>query len=503
MDSSLPGRVGAPLNAVPPLASGLARPGKGAAWPFAGGRAGRVLLLCLLNAGMVALLAVGALSGYALTTSVAASLLLGLSVLVWASLSPLTFFSPPALLQTSAFVYVAPLALNRWTRGVLTLEREEVIAFAPVDEAIWLALLAAAAFCLAATPWAVAGEEPRPAPARRRVGGTAIVVIACLLLGSVCLALLIRHLGGLEQIATLGYADRYLAMRGMGPLRVGVDLIFVGGVIYYASQGRRPGAAWRRLLIVALMLGVFGFLFVVEQRRMALFQLLFAFLVLRHALVRRFSSSVLALLGLAIVSVGLVQGLVRGLAERNWGELGALPGYSFNLANTEFGYPTLTIADILARVPDHSDWLGGSSYLDSIAILVPSALWPGRPQPLGEYYVSRFYPEYWERGGGFGFSPVAEAFWNGGIVLVVGVFALLGAVAAAGDRLLVARLAARPSLGMAYALLAPFLLMFYRFDSASFLKGALYLIVPLLLALGTARGLDRAARALAPAPGSG
>ena len=66
------------------------------------------------------------------------------------------------------------------------------------------------------------------------------------------------------------------------------------------------------------------------------------------------------------------------------------------------------------RVPRERDWLKGGSYLDAVGVLVPRAVWPGRPRPLGERYVAEFYTDYWRRGGGFGFTPVGEAYWNWG-----------------------------------------------------------------------------------------
>lgn len=452
-----------------------------------------MLFLCLLNSAMVLLLGLGAVTDYPLIVSLAVCALLGLSVVLWASLSPLSFFAPAALLQASAFLYVAPLALNRWMEDVLTLERPDVIFFGPVNRAVWLALLAAVVFSFAATPWALAGSGAGSAAPRLSYRTSRPVALLLIVLGAICFALLVEQLGGLERIGELSYADRYLAMRGKGLVRVGVDLIFLGGIIYYASLGRWA-PPWRRWLIVTLLAVAFSVLFLVEQRRMAIFQLLVTFLVLRHTIVRRIPKSTVIFLGLFVLGAGLFQGVYRGLSEPSLSGLSQVSSSAFNLANSEFGYPTLTVADVLARVPRETGWLGGRSYLESVGVLVPSAIWPDRPQPLGERYVAEFYTDYWKRGGGFGFTPVGEAFWNWGTLGVVAVFACLGSVAQLGERVMASRLGQRPVLAMCYALVAPFLIMFYRFDSASFLKGSLILILPLLLAMAVIKTLDWMAR---------
>lgn len=459
-----------------------------------------MLLLCLLNVAMVIALGVGAVTAYSLSASLLVCALLGLSVVVWASLSPLSFFAPAALLQASAFLYVAPLALNRWVEGVLTQDRQDLISHGPVNRAVWLALLAAAIFSLAAAPWALAGSGQRSGPPRRLPPGTRVVALLLIVLGALCLAFLVYQLGGFERISRLSHGERYLAMRGKGLIRVGIDLLFLGGVLLYASLGR--SAAWRRLLIVVLLLVAFGALFVVEQRRMAPFKLLITLVVLRHTIVRRIPKGAVIGLGLLVLGAGMFQGVFRGLSERSWKGLTEVPGVAFNLANSEFGYPTLTIADILDRVPRERDWLKGGSYLDSVGVLVPRAVWPGRPRPLGERYVAEFYTDYWRRGGGFGFTPVGEAYWNWGVLGVVGVFALLGLVAQLGERAVTSSLGQRPVPVICYALLAPFLIMFYRFDSASFLKGNLILILPLLVIVALLGALDRLKRSVFRAGGS-
>lgn len=98
-------------------------------------------------------------------------------------------------------------------------------------------------------------------------------------------------------------------------------------------------------------------------------------------------------------------------------------GYWLLPSNNEFGGPYYTLIDEVSypREPQY-----GRTYLDALLSALPSKLYPGEKPPS---VAQRFSAGFWERIGvlrgiGFGFSPVAEAFYNFRWVGIAFVFAL-------------------------------------------------------------------------------
>jgi len=60
---------------------------------------------------------------------------------------------------------------------------------------------------------------------------------------------------------------------------------------------------------------------------------------------------------------------------------------------------------------DHMPLRYGKTYINSICIIVPKAIWPNRPLILSEEFARDIMPDYSE-GKGLGYSPLAEALLN-------------------------------------------------------------------------------------------
>lgn len=58
----------------------------------------------------------------------------------------------------------------------------------------------------------------------------------------------------------------------------------------------------------------------------------------------------------------------------------------------------------------------GSLFLNQVLAFIPKFLWPGRPEFASVLFVQHFYPGIYDIGGGFGFSVVAEGFWEFGLL---------------------------------------------------------------------------------------
>ena len=57
----------------------------------------------------------------------------------------------------------------------------------------------------------------------------------------------------------------------------------------------------------------------------------------------------------------------------------------------------------------------GTLFFNQILNFIPQVIWAGRPEVASVLYVQTFYPGVYESGGGFGFSVVAEGYWEAGL----------------------------------------------------------------------------------------
>lgn len=58
--------------------------------------------------------------------------------------------------------------------------------------------------------------------------------------------------------------------------------------------------------------------------------------------------------------------------------------------------------------------LWGKTYLDSLSLFIPRALWPDRPLDIAESFAKSVM-QHWKPGQGMGFGPIAEAYMNFGL----------------------------------------------------------------------------------------
>lgn len=104
-------------------------------------------------------------------------------------------------------------------------------------------------------------------------------------------------------------------------------------------------------------------------------------------------------------------------------------------SSTEFASPYFTLLTALetAQPP-----LNGSSYVLALPDLLPRAVHPSKPYPLGRSFAQEMHqrhPGLLSRARGWGYSPVAEAFRNFGTPGVVAVFLVVGLAASQVSRL--------------------------------------------------------------------
>lgn len=108
--------------------------------------------------------------------------------------------------------------------------------------------------------------------------------------------------------------------------------------------------------------------------------------------------------------------------------LNNLPKEAWAWSNGETG----TSFQISVDVISNRSWTGADpSYITSFLYTLPSSIYQiligeSKPLNLGDWYVKYFYPYIFESGGGFGFSPIGQAWMNGGVMSVITVFGVIG-----------------------------------------------------------------------------
>lgn len=448
---------------------------------------------------MLSVWALGAERSSQLRAALAAELLLFVATGILARLQLFGSWSPVSLASWSLTLYCVPVAASLWVGAELfdlRLLEGDGLALACV-----LSAIGHAGFMLpVALRLHYRGQQVKHVAATVRPNVIAAFALAGI--GAIAGVKFAVFDAGISAIESGSYADRYLLMSGQGPTLALLPFWSVGmlALLLHFVRARRVVPAFAILCIglsgLLLWTGLIG-------SKSLFVQLLLSSLFIVHAEVRRLPA---VLLG-AIVLGGIAAATLHSLGGRTLSlDVFALAREAnvaiLNPANTEFGAAAATIADVAQAVPAEVPYRWGSTYLLAFPVLVPKFIWPARPLAPGEWYAARFYPDVWEAGGAWAFSPIAEALLNFG---VVGVFALLfviGAVLTSAEYLLSVGTPAGEYRTLILASLFPQMLLFGRLDSVSFIKGFGLSVLAGLVVLRVLSGM-LAVRASLPPPEEG
>jgi oligosaccharide repeat unit polymerase len=130
----------------------------------------------------------------------------------------------------------------------------------------------------------------------------------------------------------------------------------------------------------------------------------------------------------------------NNLKEMLWGAMdliGSYPSYLLPINVGEFAAPTgsfLVLIDSINHGFTNFTW--GYSYLTELAVWIPRPLFPGRPLPLSELFMSTLFPVLYNTGHGFGSFMLMEGYWAFGIPGVFLDMAMFGVLIAIVHRFL-------------------------------------------------------------------
>jgi oligosaccharide repeat unit polymerase len=320
---------------------------------------------------------------------------------------------------------------------------------------------------------------------------TLLLLFGALLTGSLVIGygyLMMVRAGGIANYFALDYAGRHLLIRGLGWIgathawfRIGTTMLLFALLISRKWK-------WPLVLLLLMLVGSYSALFLAAGDRGSVIYLFLTIVVTYTFISRR--SLPLRFIVPGVVTAWIVSQVIRVarslpiaylLTADGWNEVfESLSASSFALGNSEFAavwsnhlvlFPAIDAGIVHLRY--------GGTYLEALIQLLPLAVFPGRPPAPSEWFAMTFFPQVFESGGGFGFSLVAEAYWNLKLLGVLVVGMLIGLGLARLDRL-----RDQQSLGIAgfilYVNVAPTVFISMRSDFATILKQVVIVIVPVI-----------------------
>lgn len=243
------------------------------------------------------------------------------------------------------------------------------------------------------------------------------VVVSCglFLLGALLYAGYVERIGTSALFNRQDYAEKYLLGSGLGLFAAGIKVMIAACL--WAEAGAVPRAFRWGFRVAGALLAIWSIGFLSVRTNFVLILLGYAYLAVRARgfELRRVRPALVVVLALSYVgleSFALFRGAYRGDLGSAVASLGANAEASLSRAvgGSELGHPFITAMEVVqTRDPGE---LRGESWLQSVPILLPLALYPNRPPTLSQQFVWERYPAMARLGGGTAFSLVGEAWLN-------------------------------------------------------------------------------------------
>ena len=317
-------------------------------------------------------------------------------------------------------------------------------------------------------------------------------------LGLVLLALLIQTVG-ISTYLSSRYVDIYVAERGKGYLVAGIFLIEIGILVLALSTAEFR----KRLNLSAFAIGLFVCLCYLRiGRRGVVLSIGVGLLLIYHFFYKPIRWKAVGVMVIAAFAAFVVVGQARAYSEQGWEGMVAAVREDLVLEDAwgAFMEPNsvqVSFREVMQYIPAQSPYRWGMSYIEGFEALIPEKIHPDRPLTSSQWFAYFYDPQTAAQGGGFSFSIFAEGYMNFGLIGVL----LVGVVEGALVRRCVEFRWAAPankSRLLIVAAVATQLPYFIRGEFASMLKQNLVIVlVPTLVA---AAYLGRRKKQVAKAP---
>lgn len=343
-------------------------------------------------------------------------------------------FSPITIIFTCSCLYLAAPGIGLLADLSDPLMSPEVYfeSAAPLVLAYLFAFLLAYEFSrVRGTPKPTFGAKP-PSTQQVRVLAIAAMGGALLYMGSV------RHDVGLSAGA-LSRGEQQLALTTtthvLGFLAVASAML---GIVVW-REGRRSGKTYPRYLLLLLVASIvlFGYanVLVLGDRRIFLSEVA---ALLSALLLGKRARNAIVLMILPLFVVFSVYSALRGTPVDQWADRYEMinPWTFIDPSHGEFGGWGRIAQDVLSR-PFPEVWR--LTFFQAPLSVLPSGLFPDRPDASSVWYVKTFYPTTASGGGGWAFSIVIESYMNFWILGPVVLGALFGRIVARFESNLIQR----------------------------------------------------------------
>lgn len=352
-----------------------------------------------------------------------------------------SLFEPIGVYLFFVTLFALPLPLRAWftmdIEGNVSPQLPQFAPYLPIS--LVLTALALPTFAVGYySRFAVALAAKVPTLAQRNVRGTGPAVLALVMLSGGLIYLLTMEIGGLLPFLLMGYKASE-ATAGRGYLAVGFPWLVVATIAVLERWVTTRRALDLLAFAILLMLNIS--IHLLTGNRALLMYTSIVLVVFVHFRIRPLPLKLLAPLALVgFMALNLV-GALRGSEYDSLSDFvqkTSASAENVTADNSEGLFYTLTIGEFvvpfevlpqMVRTIGVTEWPWlGLSFLRSPLYLVPSFLYPDRPESLGAWYTSNFY------GGGYGLNEgrqfffLAEGYLNFGplgvllVAIVWGVF---------------------------------------------------------------------------------
>ncbi len=359
----------------------------------------------------------------------------------------------------------------------------------------WFASVVALCFWIVGYGWGrgarsfVAAGQRRPAlgarelspAALRRLGrlGTALFV-----LGFASELLIYARIGLGAGWTYLSFKTAMNSQAGVGAMHLLAQMCCVVGMILSVTAASLLRRRVFSSAFVAALAGAYVLNLAWQGDRSELGVFLFPLFLVRHYLVRPFRSSQMLALGLAALIT------VAGLkAFRSDNQAATVvrkvqdPSWIVHKTANETGHTLDTFVRSLELVPGRYDYFRGQTYLDALSRVVPNLIWERPDAIVSSVWLTDETSDRKSEGkGGLGFSIVAEAYINFGLLGAPLLLGLIGWLHGWAERIMTRR-RLRVELFVLFTIAELGLLVHVRNSAVLYIRGTLWMSSILLATL--------------------